>query len=726
MRDDVSYILGPGGPFAALPDYEQRAEQVRYAHAVEKTLNQPEPAEGEPSVPLLIEGPTGTGKTLGYLLPAIANVLRNPFRDGESVDRGIEDEERKQDYKRRVTIVTGNIALQEQLVTKDLPFIKKVTGWNFNWALIKGRSNYGCARSVEDLDKQKQEKLFEDNLDAEVRRLREWFKRTKTGDKSEIDPSPIPTAWSLVTSTADDCTGRKCPFFQDCHYYNQRRKARESEVVVTNYAFLMTEVALRIEFGAPSVLIPEFDILICDEAHDLGEVARRYFAQEIRSTQLNALGRLLNNPIMRLDGLAKEVWALSRSLKDWGSIHRSTDEGALFDPLHYQEKRDLATALMLKVVKAVESRVADYKRENGIDESIADAAEGHKVAIDRLLRPCALAKKYGAAFLAVFPLTADPGTVYFVESSFSDDEKSSVAFVACPFSAGAALKDFLWHDCGRAILTSATLATKLKSDGGTSRFQFVRDDLGLGDWKCYEEIVGSPFDLAHNMALYIDAESDPSNRDPREVGDRILDLILASDGRSLVLFTSYAAMNSCYEQVRNELEGRGIRCFKQGDRSRLILTRAFREDIRSCLFATRSFFQGIDIQGESLSQVILDKMPFPGMHDPFMAHVQSKDRNWFMNHSLPRAMMSFRQAIGRLIRTKTDRGVVSILDCRIARGGKGYGAMFRNAVPTQQMLGGPDDVRAFLGFASAPVPVEPKEPQEPADDYPSLDDDIPF
>ena len=724
MRTEVSYVLGPEGPFAALPTYERRDGQMEYARMVEHAIGSANP-EG---YPLLAEGPTGTGKSLGYLLPCIGNILT---RRRKQVDGGGKDVPEWM-TKRRLVVVTGNIALQEQLVEKDLPFIRDTTGWQFDWVLLKGRSNYACNRTMSDLDVTKKG-LFEDELEAEMVRLKAWYERTKTGDKSEVDPAPSGIAWSMATSSSDDCAYKKCAFFEECHYYGQRRRAREVEVIVTNYHFLLTEIKLRMDLGAPAVLMPEFDLIVCDEAHNMGEIARRFFAEELRATQVKNIGRLLKGKRLKMEKEAEVAFALARDMNQWGRDHMQAFRGnPCFNPARYERYREELTAGMTAVSAGVDEAVKQYCRDNDIvGVSVTDLPELHQKVIESMRRPGTMAKSYVAMIDKIFPPEDQidhEDTVYFVDKQgFKDSETFS--WVACPYKAGVLLKEALWDQCERVILTSATLASDLDAGDGQSKFQFSREELGLHESPCHEIVVESPFDKQANMGVFIEAELDPTNRTHDGLADRIWDLIQCSRGRALVLFTSYAAMNGVYRLLRDDCNRMGWTPMLQGDRSRTQLTRAFRQDVHSVLFATRSFFEGVDVRGDSCSLVILDKIPFPGVGDPFISHQKTKGIGgkwgWFMGQSVPRALMAFRQAEGRLIRAKTDRGVFAILDSRIAVGGKGYGSKFRAAIPSQQYLATVDDVEQFYGVLSG-APSEPPAPPPPPMPHTPEAEDIPF
>ena len=701
MSKQVAYILGPDGPFSELPTYEHRPEQIRYAQMVEDCIGQ-QNAQGHP---LCIEGPTGTGKSLGYLIPAIADVLDRPHKQPSVSDDPWDDDREVPDwmYRRRVLVVTGNIALQEQLVEKDLPFIRKTTGWKFDWVLLKGRSNYGCHKSVDALD-ESQEGLFEKDLEAETKRLKEWFANSRSGDKSEVNPAPSGLAWSMVTSTSDDCNGKKCEFFDVCHYYRQRQRAREVEVIVTNYHFLFTEIALRIEMGAPCVLMPEFDTVVFDEAHDMGEIARRYFAEEIKTTQIRHMGRLLNGSKIGLKAVAKECWNMVREMSDWAEPQLQVAPNYTPDMPMWQERKNKIIALCTKVIEACRKRVNRYMAENGIaGAASSEMNDFHRKNVEAIQRPSEMATKYLGVLAHIFPETDEvdrEGTVYYAERQGYED-KAKYAYIACPFHAGEVLKEALWGSCERAILTSATLADNLAAKDGETMFGFVRKELGLLDVPVHELVVDSPFDTEANMGVYIEDGADPSTRNSQELAERVLELIRASGGGALVLFTSYAAMNAVHGLISGELEASGIICYKQGDYARTFVTQKFRENVDSCLFATRSFFQGVDVQGDACRLVIIDKLPFPGMNDPFILHLKNNNIGgrwgWFMSNSVPRAMMLYRQAIGRLIRTKSDRGVVAVLDSRIAVGGKGYGAKFRAAIPSSRYFTDGNAVASFFG-----------------------------
>lgn len=711
-RRDVDFLFGPTGPYAEFFDgYEMRPGQIKFAKAVEACIRAAE------DKPLVIEGPTGTGKSQAYLAACIAAILDQPVK---IVERDIDpyyddDDARVPDSKRRVLIVTGNIALQEQLITKDLPLLKSVTGWSFDYCLVKGRSNYVCKAALESIEGHQGEGMFDSDLDAEIKRLIEWAKQSRMGDKSEVEPSPMGLAWSMLTAGPDDCTHRKCAFYDECHYYRQRNLAKGSDVIVTNYAFLLTEIALRLELGAPAILLPEFDIVVCDEAHDMGEIARRFFATEIKASQFKWMARLLKGPRLQLDSEAKIAFALANDWNEWAEEYLNSQpnpSSVLYWPGRMQEKKALVIERLEKIVAGVREEVGKYRKQHGLTGSIVDLPAEAKKVVEAMLRPATAAEKYIKELDSIWPDVDDISkeTVYFIDKQYLSGEdgdgkrRINYSWVACPFSAGELLKDALWDQCERVVITSATLATRLTAPAGQTRFEFVREDLGLATTDCWEEIVESPFDLQRNMGVYLCADLDPTNRTTLELGQRIVQLLRASGGRALCLFTSYRAMDAAYDYVMNS--GLPFNILKQGESSRLRLTQRFREDRTSCLFATRSFFQGIDVQGESLSMLILDKIPFPAMGDPFIE--KAKDiygRSWFFDHSVPRALMAFRQAIGRLIRTMTDRGVCAVLDSRMAQGGgKSYGAKFRDAIPSKQYLtlGGIEeffpDVRVSTGI----------------------------
>jgi Rad3-related DNA helicase len=668
-----------------------------------------------------------TGKTLGYLIPTIGSILTRRFRANADPSAPAWKS------RRRVLVVTANIALQEQLVEKDLPTIRRITGWDFTFALLKGRSNFACHASVEETKGQEQKKLFDDDLDVEVKRLQQWFERTKTGDKSEVDPSPKGLAWSMVTSTSDGCANKKCPWYAPCYYYGQRRAAWSSDVIVTNYAMLLTEIQMRQETGRTACLMPEFDIVVCDEAHDLGDIARKFFAVEFKATRFAQMGRLLGGPRLQLKEEAQKAWGLARLVNDTAQhqLQTAAKGSVLYDPLRFAAERGTIVSELKEIASSVRLKVTEFARTQGYGGmSLADLPEGVRKTIEAMQRPAVMAENALEEIDGVFPeQEAAEKTVYYIESGFGgDDEKGrkNYSFVACPFSAGEALKDALWDQCESVILTSATLATRLKADSG-SRFGFVRSDLGLASATCYEEIVDSPFDFQKNMGVYIDASINPQDEDREAVVRRVTALLRASHGRALVLFTSYKAMNEVHAGVSGRVP---YRCYKQGESPRNVLTTRFRDEVSSCLFATRSFFQGIDVQGESLSLLILDRLPFPMMNDPFIETAKAEGERsgrkwaWFDQHSIPRAMMAFRQATGRLIRTRTDRGVVAILDSRIAAtGGKAYGKLFRETLPSTQYLATTDDVADFFGTEARDLPVEEPLPL-PRD--PKYDDEIPF
>lgn len=712
MNTDVEWLLGPSGPFAsAFPGYQPRPSQIKYAKAVAGTL-----AEGV--APLFIEGPTGVGKSVGYLTPAIAHALTQ----GEALTKvwNPETETHEQGTrKRHIVVATSNIALQEQLVGKDLPSIQKATGWDFKYALLKGRSNFMCPRNAEALRSEKEATLVEnDDYAVEITRILDWAERTEFGDKSEISPAPADAAWAAFVASADDCDGRKCSFYEACPYYSQRRRSMDAHVIVTNYHLLFTEIVLRQELGQP-VLLPPFDVLICDEGHDAESIARNFFASTLSSSALQNMGRLLNGKLLHLQQTADEVWDLARQWDERADTYLQTNRGSLlYSPDAFKDLKERASGVLLRVVRDVESEISREKDKHGFGGcSVVDLPPDLRKRVTAMAKPGVLAKTYLRKVDNLFPEKVDHnGTVNYISQEKrkmrNGQWKTVNGFSACPFDIGAVLRDNVWSQSEKLIVTSATLAVG-------SDFSYVRRALGLpsgeGGTLCYELVVDSPFDFNANMGVYIADDINPSDGGGYQTAERIANLIKCSDGRALVLFTSYRALNEAYDLI----SGMGLpyRLLKQGEESRSRLVDMFRTDTHSCLFATRSFFQGIDIQGESLSLVIIDKIPFPMMNDPFMEKIKALEpRRWFNSFYLPEALMHFRQAIGRLIRSVTDRGVVAILDGRVGHGDekKNYASRFRNAIGSNQTLS-LEGVAAFFGRELSRVTS-----------YGDRGDDIPF
>lgn len=620
MKDYIEEIFGSGGLFASrFPGYEMREGQVALARMVDEAMRGGRHALGE--------GPCGTGKSVAYAVPSIWHAHHD---------------------KKRVVIATANIALQEQLVRKDLPMLASALPWPFSFALLKGRNNYLCHdRMAESEARGRLRGLYYDDQQQQVDDVLAWAEATKTGDVSELPFLPQPQVWSRFSVGSEECRGDGCPFRDECFAERAKVAAEGADIVVTNYHMLFAHLAVRDATGQDLVL-PSFDLLVLDEAHEAAEIAREFFGFTVSE---HALGRLASAAAdlgeRQLAGeLRQEATRLFAALAEYARSprykRRLKEPGFVSDAGVQRALGKLVTA-----GGALAEDGANDKKERAAARNLAKNA-------------AAL-----GAHLSEAIAQSDASKVYWLEI----DKKGRTRLRSKPIDVSELLRERLFERCPSVSLVSATLTTS-----GT--FDFVRRELGVPE-AALEVIAETPFDF-ESQALLVVPERLPEPRDEdfvdaaASVFQQVVD---ACDGRTLGLFTSYRNLHAVHERI----DGRGHRVLRQGELPRAELTRIFKEDTSSILLGTESFWTGIDIAGEALTGLVIDKLPFPTPDDPVIDAICERDRRAFDNYLVPLAIIALRQGVGRLIRTKTDIGVVVILDKRIAE--KGYGKKFLRSLP---------------------------------------------
>lgn len=679
MSDYIDQVFGPGGLLSQQSkNYEARPGQVMLARAVDRALQ-----EGRH---LVGEGACGVGKSFAYGVPAVYYasmgagqvVEPDPFDDPEP---GAPPD----DNPERVVIATANIALQEQLARKDLPFLKSILPWKFSFALMKGRYHYLCEDKY--LDSVARGSipgagLFKGDYPEEIIKLAKWRNDTDTGDESELDYIPDPKHWALMAVTAEDCHGEKCEFRKQCFSEKARKIARDADIIVTNFHVLLSDLKVKMATAGARGLLPVYKHLIIDEAHDLPDVAREFFGFSRGSFSIKQM---------------------ARRAKEWGHLElgrQIEDEGdRFFDQLseyartarYEAEKKIKPGALMEYGLDPIEltskirafSVIAEGRATN--DElPKKEKREASKLLEKSMTTSRDIDEGYEAA---------NESNVYFIEV----DQHHRAKLCARIIDVAPLLAAELFDKTHSVVMTSATITTN-------SNFNFIKGELGIDlfdkeepeDFRTMECVAESPFNF-EEQALLVIPESMPDPKSPAfvdsavEVFARVIDHF---DGRTLGLFTSYKILKAVAEQLRE----RGRTVLVQGERPRSELAKAFREDLSSVLLGTSSFWTGIDVPGESLSAVIIDKLPFPTPGDPIVAAICEKDPQAFYNYMIPKATIMLRQGVGRLVRSKTDTGIVVILDPRIAD--KGYGKKFRRSLPAMRLTRDLDNVPIFMAEAN--------------------------
>jgi len=717
-EDELAHHLMPGGTLSRLyPLYEERKSQVAMLRLICKSFNGDELCAAEAG--------TGVGKSLAYLLPAMVWALRN---------------------NERVVVSTNTINLQQQLMDKDIPLVKRIIGEDPKVVLVKGRRNYLCIHRLnEALDEMS---LFEDK-DPEILSIKEWSRTTETGSRTDLSFYPSEESWSQVCSEPDSCLGLRCAHREGCFVLKARREASSARVLVANHHLLFSDLSFRLAgsgFDDPAVL-PPFRRVIFDEAHNIEKAATSFFSQSFSRFALQKfLGRLYRRARGPRGGRGDEnsgrgrvrghLVTLSRVLGRDSVAHRAP---RLVDEI--KEKAEALDSACLELLEEQSAVLLDTNSLPVFQDRVGPSLSGLSGAIRRLgdlfdeifevisernsphdtqnvLWDCKvqLARLTGIADLADRFRSAETGRndIFWIESIKGE----SVRFVITPLDVGPLMRDAVFEPIKTVIFTSATLTV-------SGSFSYWAGRIGLdhpGEREPILQTFPSPFNYRENVLLGVPTDA-PSPDSPlyRPFLSRfIAQTLAASKGAGLVLFTSYALLRETFAEVQPALLARGIRILRQGDDERARLLDAFRAERSSVLFATDSFWEGVDAPGETLEVVVLCRLPFRVPTEPVlrarMAAIEDRGGNPFGELSLPEAVVRLRQGFGRLMRRQDDRGVVLILDSRIVK--KSYGSIFLESLPRTALV--VDDaltvqaaVRGFFGGKKGEKDfVEPFSPSD--------------
>lgn len=643
MTTEIDDILGEGGVLAGeLPGYEVRPGQVELARAIDSSID-----DGRF---LVAEGPTGIGKSFAYLVPSIVKLCNKTIS--------------------KVIVATANIALQEQLMEKDLPELERMligrANYGFTYGLLKGRNNYLCRLKLQEY-RGGQQTLDRDELRMD-KELLAWAQRTRTGDKSEL--SFETRRWPMLSASGGECLGRKCPNSRTCFANIARREAIKQDIVVCNYHVLLKA----------RLMIPEHDVLICDEAHDLEDVARSALGWKISQWTF----RNIADWVRPHQG---EQGNLSSRIKTAASVLFEDVQEALgkWDNFRLQEAdwANGADALieLLKRVSSAAARVANNAK-NEVEEGRAEAM--NTLVTDTINQ-----------LHAAKTLENDKWVFWLSREKGGRGRKDRFFIQGAPILVDKILPEVLYQ-IPTAVFISATMTS------GNS-FEYVREQLGIPE-NAGELIAPSPFDLKKQGILIVPRDMplpDTSSVVAAEefydaVADYAIELIQMCGGRSLLLFTSWRSLNHVYNRLKNVDFPFPI--YKQGDAPRTKLLEKFKLEVQSVLLGVASFWQGVDVPGESLTGLMIDKIPFPVPTDPIQAaigdYIQQQGGSSFFDRSVPHATIALSQGIGRLIRTKKDKGVAMILDKRLIT--KEYGGSIIRALPRFRKVKKFESAEGFL------------------------------
>lgn len=677
--EDAAFYLSKEGPFAhSSTNYEERPCQIELVKKIMQSFNESKIG--------VFEAGTGVGKSFAYLIPSILWAVKN---------------------KERVVISTGTINLQHQIFEKDIPLAQKITGKKVKSILLKGRQNYLCLRKLADAEAEKD--LFTE--DSEVfDTIYEWSKNTKEGCKNELDFVPSDRVWSKVNSESDGCMGGRCPYHDECFVQKVRKEANEANIVVVNHHLLFADIESRMNGAGyeDAAVLPAYKRLVLDEAHGIEDSATSFFSESFTRfslmKQINLLFRayhgsysgflVQSSAVSAAGDFSQKALEAVESIKDALLFLDQTALLALDEEmtLRIHEKNEsmlcdvfdgfsrLKTALCL--FTDVAGEVLDQIDEK--DQDLPSVWEC-KTVLNRIVGFAALCTKFCTWsehcedvfwFQKIKIPPKIPGEDFLV----------FMQFVETPLDIAPMMNKGVFEPLETVICTSATLRTE-----NNFGYWMRRTGASFTDpERLLTADFDSPFPYRQNVLFAVpnDAPFPNSPYFQSYVEETLPRLISASGGRTLVLFTSYESLKYAYSSSRTILAEKGINLFKQGDDDRFRLLERFKEDTTSVLFATDSFWEGVDVPGSSLTQVIIVKLPFAVPNDPVFAArseaIEKKGGSSFMQLSVPQAVIKFRQGFGRLIRRGDDKGVIVVLDRRIVE--NKYGKMFTKSVPMTRRM----------------------------------------
>jgi ATP-dependent DNA helicase DinG len=590
---------------------------------------------------LLAEAGTGTGKTLAYLLPAV-------------------------ELGRRVVISTGTKNLQEQLVAKDLPLLARALGRDLSVAVMKGRGNYLCLLRFRSFAQAGSFRRLEEI--PLFRAVEAWAPNTETGDRGEIADLPDAVEfWREIAASSENCIGQSCPDFEPCWVTRMRQQALAADLIVVNHHLLCADLAVKDSSNYGSV-IPDYDAVILDEAHLLEDVATQYFGIHVSSHRVDDLCRDVERELKAAALDAREVRA------EVDTVRHHAD--AFFKLLSLGAGRRLGRGWAQG--RAAEAQSSLLLRLEGLRTALLALPDRPEPINGLAARAQALASD-----LAFVARAEDDGHVYFTET-----RGRGVFLRATPIDVSGTLRELLFDRVRAAVLTSATLAV----DGG---FAYMKARLGIEPTE--ELLLPSPFDYGSQALLYV-PRAMPEPREPAFVeraADEVAGLLEVSRGRAFVLFTSYANMNAVAERIASRVS---YPLLIQGEAPKPVLLEAFRSTPGAVLLATASFWQGVDVAGEQLSCVIVDKLPFASPADPVVSaridRLRARGGNPFGEYQVPVAVLMLKQGLGRLIRSASDRGILAVLDSRLVD--RSYGRRFLASLPPTRLIRDPKQLEGFL------------------------------
>ncbi len=616
----VEEILGPNGLLArSLEGFEFRDSQMQMALLILNSLLQ--------GIPAIVEAGTGTGKTFGYLVPLILS-------------------------QKKGVISTGTKNLQEQVFFKDIPLLEKATGLKIDAIIMKGRKNYLCLHRYHQYFSQPS--LLETGMEKTRQKMEAWLGKTKFADRAEISwLADNDMLWDALSATSDQCLGADCKFLNECFLGRLRSEAAKSKIIIVNHHLFFAD--MKVKRGGFGEIIPRFQVAVFDEAHRVEEIATSFLGETLSTNQLVELVNDLekeatNSKDIDRDRLKKHLNAIKTGAERLRILFNDREDKGRLDNETLSLMNKGPAREIRQGLKYIHEKADFGESDNAALEAMPVRARDMEDLLDQIL------KKRDSKWL-----------------NWYEKRKRSLLLHASPLDISDRMNELLYEKVQRVVFTSATLSTN-------RTFDYIRTRLGLSD--ALEEIYPSHFDFKTQTLMYIPRDLPRPNETDfaRKVAERVKDIIKMTQGRALVLFTSYHNMNLVHQFLEDRIS---YTIYRQGDAPRSVLLEKFRRDIHSVLLATGSFWQGVDVPGESLSCLIVDKLPFDSPGEPLVAAridaIREQGGNPFMEYQVPSAIISLKQGLGRLIRKNSDRGILSVLDSRIVT--SRYGRFFLDSLP---------------------------------------------
>lgn len=641
-KQKIDEIMGPGGVLAqSIENYEHRRQQIKMAHHVYDAL--------ESSDRLIVEAPTGTGKTLAYLIAAALS-------------------------RKRTVISTGAKNLQEQLFYKDFPFVKENIFGNLNAALLKGRGNFVCHQRLKNF--LRQPSLYSLNDERQMQHVLEWYRDTNRrgeGDRAEISELPDDSqVWSEICSTAETCLGKKCPDNERCFIQKMKARASLADIMIVNHSLLASD--MKVKAAGYGEVIPRYEALIVDEAHGFEDVATKHLGFQI------------------------SLFRISRHCRDVKTkLGEQKHDASKLLP-YVSEVEDASKRLFKYFDEIVGSRTLDSILNPGIRETVELLTSKLDITSSMVLNLPEVSEELRLLGKRASEMAMEIQTVFDLNSDYNyacwaERKDRNVTLNAAPVEIGALLAAQLYEKLDSCVFTSATLST-------TGNFEYFKTRVGLDSGpEPNEVILDSPFDYSTQTLLYIPRSiPEPSSENFVEVmSENVSEILMATRGRAFVLFTSYRNMDAVFNLLKGKLP---FPLMIQGSKPRTALLDEFRNTDGAVLFGTSSFWEGIDVKGESLSCVIIDRLPFAPPGDPIVfsriERMKKGGLDAFSSYQVPMAVIALKQGLGRLIRTRTDRGALCLMDQRILT--KRYGKMFIQSLHSSPISRKINDVEQFFSI----------------------------